>query len=54
MSKTYKSGALAAIHETASDLHDAGVMEKRALREFHELCLTPSSDKTRPPQRGQA
>jgi putative transcriptional regulator len=41
MGKTYKSGALAAIHETASDLHDAGVMEKRTLRKFDALCLTP-------------
>jgi putative transcriptional regulator len=41
MSKTYRSDALAAIHETASDLHHAGVMDKRTLREFDELCLTP-------------
>ena len=41
MSKTYRSDALAAIHETASDLHDAGVMAKRTLREFDEFCLTP-------------
>jgi putative transcriptional regulator len=41
MSKTYRSDALAAIHETASDLHDAGVMDKRTLRAFDELCLTP-------------
>ena len=41
MSKTYRSDALAAIHETASDLHDAGVMAKRTLREFDDLCLTP-------------
>jgi len=41
MSKTYRSDALAAIHETASDLHDAGVMDKRTLRKFDELCLTP-------------
>jgi putative transcriptional regulator len=41
MSKTYRSDALAAIHETASDLHDAGVMDKRTLRRFDELCLTP-------------
>ena len=41
MSKTYRSDALAAIHETASDLHDAGVMEKRTLRQFDDLCLTP-------------
>ena len=41
MSKTYRSDALAAIHETASDLHDAGLMAKRTLRQFDELCLTP-------------
>ncbi len=41
MSKTYRSDALAAIHETASDLHDAGIMAKRTLRQFDELCLTP-------------
>jgi putative transcriptional regulator len=41
MSKTYRGMALAAIHETASNLHDAGVMDKRTLREFDELCLTP-------------
>ena len=38
---SYRSDALAAIHETASGLHDAGVMDKRTLREFDELCLTP-------------
>ncbi len=38
--ETYGTDALAAIHETASDLHDAGVIDKRTLREFDELCLT--------------
>jgi putative transcriptional regulator len=41
MSKTYRSDALAAIHEAASDLHDSGIMDKRTLRAFDELCLTP-------------
>jgi putative transcriptional regulator len=41
MRKTYRSDALAAIHETASDLHEAGVMGKRTLRDFDELCLAP-------------
>ncbi len=41
MSKTFKSGALAAIHETASDLHDTGLMDKRTMKEFDKLCLTP-------------
>ncbi len=43
MSKRYRSNALAAIHETASDLHDAGVMDKRTLRGFDALCLTQVS-----------
>lgn len=40
MSKMYRSDALGAIHETASDLHEAGLMDKRTLRKFDELCLT--------------
>jgi putative transcriptional regulator len=32
---------MASIHETAEGLHSAGVMEKRTLREFDALCLTP-------------
>jgi putative transcriptional regulator len=32
---------MASIHETAEGLHSAGVMDKRTLREFDELCLTP-------------
>jgi len=39
--KTYRSDALAAVHEAASDLHGAGVMEKRTMRKFDALCLTP-------------
>jgi hypothetical protein len=42
MSKTYRSDALTAIHEAASDLRDAGVMDERTLREFGELCRTPA------------
>ncbi|MCW5732110.1 MAG: DNA-binding transcriptional regulator [Alphaproteobacteria bacterium] len=41
MGKRYKSDALAAVHETALGLHEAGVMAKRTLKEFDELCLTP-------------
>jgi putative transcriptional regulator len=41
MSKTYKSDALAAIHEAASDLSEAGLMDKRTMRMFDKLCLSP-------------
>jgi len=32
---------MASIHETAEGLHSAGVMDKRTMRGFDELCLTP-------------
>ena len=32
---------MASIHETAENLHAAGVMDKRTLRRFDEACLTP-------------
>ena len=41
MTKQYKSRAMASIHETAEDLHAAGVMDKRTMRKFDEACLTP-------------
>lgn len=40
MRRAYRSKALAAIHETASDLREAGIMDKRTLRSFDDLCLT--------------
>jgi len=40
-SRKYRSPVFAAIHETAEDLHDAGVMDKKTMRHFDELCLTP-------------
>ena len=33
--------ALASIHETASGLSAAGVLDKRTMRSFDEMCLTP-------------
>ena len=41
MKKQYKSSIMAAVHETAEDLHAAGVMPARTLREFDALCLAP-------------
>lgn len=40
MRKT-KSDILAAVHETATGLHAAGVMDRVTLREFDRLCLPP-------------
>ncbi len=44
--KTYKSKILGAIHETASDLHEAGAMDKQTLRKFDAMCLTPATPLT--------
>ena len=40
--KTYKSEALAAVHEIMEGLHDAGSIDKRTMREFDEACLAPA------------
>lgn len=45
MGKQYESGALAAVHETAVGLHDAGVIDKRTMKAFDELCLTAAAKK---------
>jgi putative transcriptional regulator len=39
--KQYRSTVMASIHETAEGLHSAGLMDKRTMREFDALCLTP-------------
>lgn len=40
MAKQYRSKALAAVHETALGLYEAGVVDKRTMREFGVMCLT--------------
>jgi len=39
--RKYRSNLLAAVHQTAEGLHAAGVMDKRTMRKFDVLCLTP-------------
>jgi putative transcriptional regulator len=41
MAKQHRSKALAAVHEVASGLHDAGIMDRRSMKAFDEVCLTP-------------
>ena len=41
MTKQYKSDALGAARETAMGLTKAGVMAKRTMRVFDEMCLMP-------------
>ena len=40
MTEQYGSEALAAAHEAALGLAAAGVMSKRTMRKFDEMCLT--------------
>ncbi len=47
MSRKYKSEALAALHESLSDLHDIGVIPTKTMREFDKSCLVEV--KTMPP-----
>lgn len=44
MTTPYKSDALAAAHEAASGLAEAGLMSKQTMRGFDEMCLTPVED----------
>jgi putative transcriptional regulator len=39
--KQYSSKIAAAVHQTAEDFHSIGLMSKRTMREFDELCFTP-------------
>ena len=41
MTKQYGSDILASVHETALGMTEAGVMSKRTMKDFDEMCLTP-------------
>ena len=38
---TYKSAIAAAAHESMEGLYNSGVIAKKTMREFDDLCLTP-------------
>jgi putative transcriptional regulator len=40
MTETYKSEALASVHEMMEGFHRSGAIDKRTMREFDEACLT--------------
>lgn len=46
MAKRYKSDALAAVHETALGLREAGALSKQTMKAFDEMCLTPVEELT--------
>ena len=39
--RQYTSKIAAAVHETAQDFYSSGLMDKKTMREFDDLCLTP-------------
>ena len=41
MTRQYESELLASVHETALGMTDAGVISKRTMKAFDEMCLTP-------------
>jgi putative transcriptional regulator len=41
LTANFDSDVFASIHGMASDLFEAGLMEKKTMREFDALCLTP-------------
>jgi putative transcriptional regulator len=41
MAKAYKSEALAAVHESMTDIHKIGAIDSKTIREFDRACLTP-------------
>jgi putative transcriptional regulator len=42
VTKTYKSEAMAAVHEMMEGIHQGGAIDKQTMREFDEACLTPA------------
>jgi putative transcriptional regulator len=38
----HRSRILESVHDAAKDLHDAGVMDARTMREFDALCIEPA------------
>jgi putative transcriptional regulator len=41
MLKTYRNKMMATVHEMASDFYRDGSLDKKTMREFDALCLTP-------------
>ncbi|WP_420604424.1 helix-turn-helix domain-containing protein [Methylobacterium sp.] len=46
MTKQYRSEVLASVHETALGMTEAGVMTKKTMKVFDEMCLTPVEEMT--------
>jgi len=42
----YRSNAAAAVHESVTDLYKAGGVDRKTMRKFDALCLTPVAEMT--------
>ena len=43
MTKTYRSEAMAAVHEMMEGFHQSGAIDKQTMREFDAACLAPAA-----------
>ncbi len=50
MGKQDESDALAAVHETALGLRDAGVIHKQTMKAFDAMCLRAAEDSASEPR----
>lgn len=46
MPRTYRNNMMASVHEAASDFYRDGSLDKKTMREFDALCLTPILEMT--------
>jgi len=46
MPKKYRNKMMASVREGAADLYRAGTLDKKTMREFDALCLTPVLEMT--------
>jgi len=46
MLKKYRNKMMASVHETVSDFYRDGALDKKTMREFDALCLTPVQEMT--------
>jgi putative transcriptional regulator len=42
--RKYRSDALRSVHVTVEGLHRIGLVDKKTMHRFDELCLTPRTD----------
>jgi putative transcriptional regulator len=46
MAKRHRSGVMESVHEAATALYQVGGLDKKTMRKFDVLCLTPITEMT--------